>query len=198
MIRRCKNYTVAVHRYFYYYNFFSLACWSSGSCVYMATSVKDCMRQQAVQQHCMSIGCIWCFCHRIRAHGRVWIQTSPTISGFLSYSLRSHTGLCGQLWCCSGSRSSFFGQGKRSPLSHSWAASMSRAGWVWASRDKERTPCSPAPNLLFMQELRNEGKHDLGIICSPDLRPFWYGKLLNWLHFPLATVRLAAAKEPPE
>lgn len=53
MTGRCKNYTVAICRYLYHF-FFPLGCSSSGSCVYMATFIKDCMRQRAVQQRCLS------------------------------------------------------------------------------------------------------------------------------------------------
>lgn len=88
MIRRCKNYTVADTSTF---TFFPLPCSGCGSCVYTA-AVKDYMRPHAVQQNCMSTGCLWCF---QGAHGRVWIWTSPQISGFLSCSPGSHTGSCG-------------------------------------------------------------------------------------------------------
>lgn len=57
MIRRFKNYTVADTSMFI---FLPLTCSGCGSCVYMV-AVKDYMRQHAVQQHCMSTGCLWCF-----------------------------------------------------------------------------------------------------------------------------------------
>lgn len=131
----------------FFLGFFPLPCSGCGSCVYIV-AVKDYMK------HACS-NAAWAraaFGVSGRAHGRAWIWTFPQINGFLSCPLRSHTGSCGQLGHCSGSQSSCFRHRQKSPLSHSWAVSMSEAGWVWASKDRERTSCSPTPTLPFKQE----------------------------------------------
>lgn len=85
-------------------------------------------------------------------------------------------------------------QGKRSPHGHS----RGQAGFEPAGIEKG--PHTHLPhNLLFMQELRKEGKDDLDIIVlDSDPWWFWYEKLLNWLYFSWVTVMLVAAEEPAE
>lgn len=119
------------------------------------------MRQHAVQQHCASIGCVWYFCYMVRAGSG---------SKHLPESLRSHTGSCGWLQHCLGSRSSCFGWQKRSPLGHSWSASMSKASWVWAFT---------CPKFTVYAGVKEGRKRWLGHHCSP-LNLSHFGMKSSW------------------
>lgn len=143
---RCKNYTVADTSMF---TFFPLPCSGCGSCVYMV-AVKDSMRQHAVQQYCMSMGCLWCFWESswqsldLNISPDQWLsELLPQVTYRLLWAAVALLRLAGLL---------LWAQREEPPLSHSWAVSMSEAGWVWISRDRKRTSCSPAPTLPFKQE----------------------------------------------
>lgn len=117
-----------------------------------------------------AIGCVWFFCYRIRAHGRVRIQTSPSICEFLSCSLRSRTGSCGWLWHCSGSRSSCRERGF--PLATAGLSAWVRqAGFEPPGIQKGRHAHHPKFTLRARVKKRKE-KMTWTSLCSPDLRLF--------------------------